>query len=248
MTYERFVLIHYDEIGRDPKFDGVRDDLRCMGLWLRLLMLADPLWPSAAPVPSGTPKNALERLVEAGLIELQGSTYRVHGLDSERAKRSERGRANVNKRWHPDDTAVVPPQYDGNTKGILAPPTPSTTPSPRERTSSSPLSDGPVWDAIKGVEKRSGRYFGHRPGSSVWETLEADVRDFGVVAVLGAMDALDLEHPDAGQLVFGATRFLHPIKTPDPETRAQRVRDAADKERQDAEQERRRRMLAGEEV
>lgn len=69
----------------------------------------------------------------------------------------------------------------------------------------------PLTRAIDYIEGRSGRAWQFRPGSSVWDTLEADLRDFGVDAVLSAMTLLDGHRLDHGQLVFGATRRLHPI-------------------------------------
>lgn len=72
-------------------------------------------------------------------------------------------------------------------------------------------------DAIDYIEQRTGRPWQFRPGSQTWETLRADCRDFGEPAVLAAMSGLAVTRPDVGQLVFGASRVLHPIEKPKPQ-------------------------------
>jgi hypothetical protein len=65
------------------------------------------------------------------------------------------------------------------------------------------------------VETRSRRPWAFGIGSKPWETLVADVRDFGWSRVRTAMDEVSVEHPDVGQLVFMASRALHPIESPE---------------------------------
>jgi hypothetical protein len=62
------------------------------------------------------------------------------------------------------------------------------------------------------IEKRSGRAFTSGPGSKVMTALAADVRDFGETRFIEAMESIPTEHPDVAQLVFGASRKLHPIE------------------------------------
>lgn len=90
------------------------------------------------------------------------------------------------------------------------------------------------------IEATTGRPFQHRPGSRIWDTLEPDVRDFGSARVIDAMSvtAAAVEHPDIGQLVFGASSTLHPLvraATTKPETPQERqLREIT--ERQEARQ------------
>jgi hypothetical protein len=72
----------------------------------------------------------------------------------------------------------------------------------------------PLTTAIDYLEERSGRPWHFRPGSQTWDTLEADVRDFGAESVITAMRLVRAAHPDHGQLVFGASRSLHAIESP----------------------------------
>lgn len=96
----------YWSIADDEKFDGVRDDMRLVGSWLTLLVAADMAYPVPAYVPPTVPRSALRRLVEAGLIdELPGHRYHVHGLATERERRSETGRNASASRWQSERNA-----------------------------------------------------------------------------------------------------------------------------------------------
>jgi hypothetical protein len=91
-TPARYVRV-YHTILDDERFREVYDDDHALALWLRLLLLADAIWPMPAHLPHGHRRAALARLVKAGLIELvDGGRYRVHGLDAERARRIEQTR------------------------------------------------------------------------------------------------------------------------------------------------------------
>lgn len=88
-----YVRVYYSIID-DPRFVGIYDDDHHLATWLRLLLVADAMWPAPAPVPAGTRRPSLAALTAAGLIELQGSgRYRIHGLDAERERRAAAGRA-----------------------------------------------------------------------------------------------------------------------------------------------------------
>lgn len=78
----------YWSIVDDERFTAVYDDDRALALWLRLLLIADQAHPASAHLPMGTDGGALECLERAGLVEVKGSRYRIHGLDAERERRS----------------------------------------------------------------------------------------------------------------------------------------------------------------
>lgn len=73
-------------------------------------------------------------------------------------------------------------------------------------------SDPPLTVVVDYIEDRSGRPWTHRPGSKLWDTLTADLRDFGADRVIATMTTLDGHRLDHGQLVYGASRRLHPIE------------------------------------
>jgi len=95
-------------------------------------------------------------------------------------------------------------------------------PGPAVRTPPAPARKGqgqngvqaPITTVIDFLEATTGRPYSFGSGSKVHEALSADVRDFGAEPVLAAMALDEAEHPDIGQLVFGASRRLHPISAP----------------------------------
>lgn len=102
MAYSRV----YHSIVDDPRFELVYSNDPALAAWLRLLLVADAMYPAPAPLPRTVRAKALEVLVTAGLVELVGSEhYRIHGLASEREKRSLSARNAAALRWHSDRTA-----------------------------------------------------------------------------------------------------------------------------------------------
>lgn len=94
----------YWEVMDDPKFDGVRDDMRLMGAWVSLLLVADRAFPQTAYIPSVVPMSAFRKLVAAALVdELPGHRYQIHGLPAERARRSAIGLPGASGRWSDRD-------------------------------------------------------------------------------------------------------------------------------------------------
>jgi hypothetical protein len=103
----------YWEVQSDPKFDGIREDMRLMGSWLTLLLVADQAWPAPAYPPPIVPKAALRALVEAGLVDmLTGGRFRVRGLEAERTKRSDKASNAAAVRWQSERIADGMPRRD----------------------------------------------------------------------------------------------------------------------------------------
>ena len=79
----------YWSIIDDERFADVYDSDALLGLWLRLLLIADQAWPASALLPSGLRRKNVQILRKAGLLEAEGGRkFRVHGLDAERERRS----------------------------------------------------------------------------------------------------------------------------------------------------------------
>jgi hypothetical protein len=96
MAYSRV----YHSIVDDQRFETVYSDDAALASWLRLLLVADAMYPAPAPLPRTVRPRALGVLVTAGLVELVGSEhYRIHGLASEREKRSLSARNAAALRW-----------------------------------------------------------------------------------------------------------------------------------------------------
>jgi hypothetical protein len=98
----------YHEIVDDPKFRRVYDDDAALATWLRMLLIADAMYPASAPMPATTP--AVELLLRVKLIQRRpGNRYIVTGLERERAMRSQSARNAAAMRWHSDGNADAMP-------------------------------------------------------------------------------------------------------------------------------------------
>lgn len=75
----------------------------------------------------------------------------------------------------------------------------------------------PLQEAIAYIEERTRRPWSFGVGSKPWETLTADVEAFGWAKVKTVMEGVKEPFPDVAQLVFGASRRLHPIPKGAPE-------------------------------
>lgn len=93
-----YVKVYY-RIADDPRFEHVFGNDAALAAWLRLLLIADGAWPATAHIPRSVKASALRVLVDAGLIDVAGDRYRVHGMDAERAKRSEHASQASRTRW-----------------------------------------------------------------------------------------------------------------------------------------------------
>jgi hypothetical protein len=99
-TYARV----YHEIVDDPKFRRVYHDDAALGTWLRMLLIADQMYPNSAPMPSDSPSVAV--LLRAGLVQKRpGNRYIVTGLEREREMRSQYGRNAAAVRWQSGSNA-----------------------------------------------------------------------------------------------------------------------------------------------
>ena len=84
----QYVRVYYSIVD-DERFECVYGTPH-LATWLRLLLLADAMWPASAHIPATERRASLAVLTSCGLIEmLPGGRFRVHGLDSERERRKE---------------------------------------------------------------------------------------------------------------------------------------------------------------
>lgn len=121
-----YIRVYHDDLQRD--YPAIYADDACFATWMRLLVIADKMWPTCPEIPRSVRARPLGILVESGLVEIEGHYYRIRGHNAERQRRQDAARNAAAERW----------QNNGNA-GSTAQPMPSTSPSTsRERAEISP--------------------------------------------------------------------------------------------------------------
>jgi hypothetical protein len=101
----------YHGIVDDPAFAGVYDDNDALAEWLRMLLIADAMYPTSAPMPRRN--RAVTLLIACGLVlERPGNRYTIRGLEAERERRSASARNAAAVRWHSKGNAEAMPKRD----------------------------------------------------------------------------------------------------------------------------------------
>jgi hypothetical protein len=134
------------------------------------------MFPAASPLPAYVDSESVKVLVAAGLIEeMPHLHFRVHGLSSEREKRSHSARNAAAMRWHTDAGTVR-----------NAEPMPSRAEQEQEqsKSSSAPASgmngDDPVAETLYGV-------YGGNPSTTVLEWGDRLASEYGAEAAARAI-------------------------------------------------------------
>ena len=98
----------YHSLVEDPMFERVYENDHALATWVRMLLLADAMYPTSAPMPHRNPSVRL--LIEVGLVvEKPANRYSVRGLKAERERRSDIGRNAAAVRYQRERTANAMP-------------------------------------------------------------------------------------------------------------------------------------------
>jgi len=99
MAEGAFVTVYHEDL--IANYPGVWDDDRMLATWLRLLVIADKLWPSPADIPRGVRTRELAQLVKLELVqELPNHRFRLRGLDARRKRQQEIAKSAASARWN----------------------------------------------------------------------------------------------------------------------------------------------------
>ena len=100
-----YARVYFDDLQRD--YPDIYADDAALAAWLRLLVVAEKMWPSVPEVPRSIRPRALYALVDAGLVErVPPHCYRIKGLDAERTRRQDSARNAAGVRWQSDSNAT----------------------------------------------------------------------------------------------------------------------------------------------
>ena len=231
MAEGAFVTVYHEDL--IANYPGVWDDDRMLATWLRLLVIADKLWPSPAEVPKGVRTRELGRLVELGLVqELPHHRFRLKGLDARRQRQREAAKAAADARWNAASNA------EGNA-GRIAKAMPRVDRGARLRSgppSGTPYSGGegagegdpePEFPLLQWLGQH-GCYI--TPGNGYHRQLVTAVEHTGVDPFLEALNRLSragVQDGDTKGFVFGAIDMLRQK----PDLRALEAEDDAEEAR-----------------
>jgi hypothetical protein len=201
----------YWSVMDDPKFDGIREDVRHFGSWSILLIVADMAWPAPAYVPSLIPRASYRALVAAELVDdLSGGRFRIHGLEAERARRREAATR------PPTGRTPRGPQPGPNRDPNGAQDEDETRRDEVRRDEPTARDGLPSLDraAIEALEERTGQIWSQAGEKQLGE-YDRLVGQHGLPAVLSAFDAIRSgKRLTARQLIWPALRLLEPFPTP----------------------------------
>lgn len=99
----RYARFYYPEFIRD--YREVYADDAAFATWMRLLVIAEQMWPMPPELPRSVKPRPLRTLVDAGLVSVAGVTFCIKGHDAERSRRRESGRKGAGVRWDSDGNA-----------------------------------------------------------------------------------------------------------------------------------------------
>jgi len=196
-----YVRVYY-RITDDPKFADVYDNDAALALWLRLLITADATWPAAAPLPQ-LDRNALNTLVNAGLVDLVGATrYFIHGLGTERTKRANKGSQMAAARWSGKfDAQASEPECTSITHSIAGPHAGPCSPSNSEPSRATPSNSEPSISTPADALDTYYRLTGSWPSAKVVPWINQMASNHGEEAVSKALAATWMEDPDRATLM-----------------------------------------------
>ena len=94
----RYVRVYDDDLRRD--YPAIWRDDRALSTWLRLLSVADKMWPTPPELPRSATPATVAVLVDSGLVELMPDhCYRIRGHDAERIARRNAASNAAASRW-----------------------------------------------------------------------------------------------------------------------------------------------------
>jgi hypothetical protein len=144
----------YHDAMDDPMFERVWNNDKALATWVRMLVMADAMYPVSAPMTTRNP--TVRMLIVVGLvIERPGGRYTIRGLEAERERRSAPGRTAAVKRW----------QYERNANAV-----PDETRRDEKETSNganAPQSTG----SFMGFRPKAGEHLGQHPDCGVCAPL-----------------------------------------------------------------------------
>ena len=125
MADRKFARLYYDQFMEE--FGDIYADDAALSAWIRMLVLAEKMWPIHPEVPRAVKQSALRKLIDADLIRVRGETYSVRGYDAERRQRAKASRIGAAARWSANGNAISNAISNANAVQVAMPSTSTST-------------------------------------------------------------------------------------------------------------------------
>lgn len=249
-----YVRVYYRAL-TDEKFRGLSS--AAWGHWVRLLVVADGMYPSAAPLPRWVEDGPLAELSAATIVDLlEGDYFLIHGMEPERQRRADAAAYAADVKHHGKDEADrrkaaraagasdrMQPQPTGRPQQPNRPPG-AASPLLSSPSLSTPIHavpdarDGEPSEPYRTLEELTGNFPVQRVEPNAIRTLDALCDRRGIPAVLAALRAeapgIDPQPPAPWPLIAAVRNRLEPFAGSKPSAPAAKgmVQDIADIRRQ----------------
>lgn len=101
----RYVRVYYNDLQAD--YPAIYRDHALLGAWVRLLVIAESMWPTPPELPGWAKGRLLRPLVDCGLVVLvPPHHYELRGHTAERSRRQDAARRGGRARWGNDDAGA----------------------------------------------------------------------------------------------------------------------------------------------
>lgn len=249
-----YVRVYYRAL-TDEKFRTLSSD--AWGHWVRLLVIADGMYPASAPLPRWAKSGPLKELTAARIVSVEGEYFRIVGMEPERSRRSEAATFAADVKHHgvaeaerrrSERSAVASgritphvrndaPQRNGRAEPaspLLSSPSLSTPLHSAPSREQEPLTDKATDDETALcllAEQLSGTPYGLQLHSAMGQKAKAMLAKHGPAAVEREWRRITAEErgmPTVRQLVLGADNALNRVSSPAPASPADRKAEVAD--------------------
>lgn len=185
----RYARFYYPEFIRD--YPTVYRNDAAFATWLRLLVVAEQMWPMPAEIPRSVRSRPLAVLVDAGLVAVDGTSFRLKGHDAERSRRRDSARKGAAVRWDSHGNA--------NAGANAMPSTSTSTSTSKESTPPPPTSGGRRKDGTnpraRGAAPRQNSRAPRDHGASPRQERQAQKRDMTSIADILARSTANKNAP-----------------------------------------------------
>lgn len=262
MAEGSWVPVFYEDLSTN--YREIWEDDRAAMAFIRLLALADKVWPNRAELPARVSRSILKQLTDSGLVKVSGATFRIPAHDKRREQLSASAQNAAEHRWSSPartpgrNASRIPKGNAGDDAGTMPTHTHRTeiaiesdsdeSSSMARNTENNGYARDPEWLALQTLAEQLTQqpYALANPYGGWGARAITDLHRHGLAAVSEAWRKVTSAtgKPTVRQLILGADDILNPV--PDMARAEKAAEDAAKRKRRDEVNQQKLRYLRGE--